>query len=123
MGDEHMWYAPVTSCAWFNQYGNTKQPAAEKIRSTVLPVAREHIRNNMYTQEPERKGSAGATRRDRDRSTKPYYSRSAYPTPAKPYTTNRYTRQASGSSPPYSGSSIDDLEKGGMLNPKSTRRT
>jgi len=24
MGDEHMWYGPVTSCAWFNDYGKGK---------------------------------------------------------------------------------------------------
>lgn len=118
-GDEQMWYAPVTSCAWFNQYGHTKQPTAEKISSATLPIASEHMRKNVYTQEPERKASA--TRRDH--STRPYYSRNPYPTPSKPYTTSmpRYTRQASGS--PYSGSSITDLEKGGMLNPKSTRRS
>jgi len=118
-GDEQMWYAPVTSCAWFNQYGHTKQPTEEKISSDILPIASEHMRKNVFTGEPERKASA--TRRDR--STRPYYTRNPYPTPSKPYNTNpRYTRQASGSSP-YSGSSIADLEKGGMLNPKSTRRS
>jgi len=119
-GDEQMWYAPVTSCAWFNQYGHTKQSPAGEIIASVLPIASEHMRKSVYTQEPERKASV--TRRDR--STRPYYARNPYPTPPKPYTTNmpRHARGGSGSSP-YSGSSIVDIEKGGMLNPKSTRRS
>ncbi|KAF8812423.1 hypothetical protein BYT27DRAFT_7182860 [Phlegmacium glaucopus] len=118
-GDEQMWYAPVTSCAWFNQYGHTKQPTTEKIHSDVLPIASRHMRKHVYTQEPERKA-----RTRRDHSTRPYYTRNPYPTLPKSYSPNtpRYTRQASGSSP-HSGSSIADLEKGGMLNPKSTRRS
>jgi hypothetical protein len=118
-----MWYAPVTSCAWFNQYGNTKKPEAEKFRSSVMPVASKYMRENVYSREPERKASTSAARRDHDRSSKPYHPRNPYPTPAKPYTTNKYARQASGGLPPHTGSSIVDLEKGEMLNPKSTRRS
>jgi hypothetical protein len=116
-GDVQMWYAPVTSCAWFHHYGQMKQPPAEKIRPTVLPIANEHRQKTMYTPEPERKASA--TRRDR--STRPYYTRNP---PHQPYATNmpRHARGTSGSSP-YSGSSIADIEKGRMLNPKSTRRS
>ena len=121
-GDNQMWYAPVTSCAWFHHYGQMKQPPAKKVKSTVLPIANgQHMHKTMYTPEPERKASV--TRRDR--STRPYYTRNPYPTPPKPYTTNmpRHARRISGSSPYYSGSSIVDIEKGGMLNPKSTRRS
>lgn len=119
-GDDQMWYAPVTSCAWFHHYGHMKQPPAEKIRSTVLPIVNEHKQKTMFTPEPERKASA--TRRDR--STRPYYTRNPYSTPPKPYVTNtpRHARGTSGGSP-YSGSSIVDIERGGMLNPKSTRRS
>jgi len=122
-GDDQMWYAPVTSCAWFHNYGHMKQPPAEKIRSTVLPVANKHMQKTMYTPEPERKAN-GSTRRDG--STRPYrdHTRNPYPTPPKPYAaTNmpRYTRGSSRSSP-YSGSSIVDIERGGMLNPKSSTR-
>lgn len=118
-GDDQIWYAPVTSCAWFHHYGHVKQASAEKIRPTVLPIANEHKQKTMYTPEPERKASV--TRRER--STKPYYTRNPYPTPPKPYATNtpRYARRTSGSSP-YSGSTIVDIEKGGMLNPKSSTR-
>jgi hypothetical protein len=121
-GDENMWYAPVTSCAWFHHYGHTKQPPAEKFRSTALPVTNEYMRKSVYTQEPERKASIAK----RDRSIRPYYTRNPYPTPPNPTTTNmpRYARGGSGSgSSPYSGSSIVDIERGGMLNPKSTRRS
>ena len=121
-GDDQMWYAPVTSCAWFHHYGHMKQPTTEKIRPTVLPIANKHMQKTMYTPEPERKASV--TRRER--STRPYYTRNPYPTPPKPYATNTTrhvnTRGTSGSSP-YSGSSIVDIERGGMLNPKSTRRS
>ena len=115
-GDDRMWYAPVTSCAWFHNYGHMKQPTAEKIRSSILPLANEHMRKAMYTPEPERKASA--TRRDR--STRPSYTRNP---PPKPHATNtpRYARGTSGS-PPYNGSSVVDIEKGGMLNPKSSTR-
>ena len=120
-GDEQMWYAPVTSCAWFNQYTHAKQPTAGRSNSSdLLPIASAHMQKKVYTEEPERKSSG----RRRDRSTRPYYPRNPYPTPTKAHTTNmpRYTRQATGS-PPYGGSSIADLEKGGMLNPKSARRS
>lgn len=118
-GDDQMWYAPVTSCAWFHHYGNMKQAPAEKIKSPVLPVANKHMEKTMYTPEPERKASVTK----RERSTMPYYTRNPYPTPPKSRTTNtpRYARGTPGSSP-YSGSSIVDIEKGGMLNPKSSTR-
>lgn len=115
-----MWYAPVTSCVWFNQYGHAKQSSAEKVNSSLLPIANEHIQESVYTQEPERKASAAR----RDRSTRSYTRNYIHPAPAKQYTTNmsRYVRGGSGS-PPHSGSSIADIERGGMLNPKSTRRS
>lgn len=120
-GDDQMWYAPVTSCAWFHHYGHMKQPSAEKIRPAALPVANKHVEKTMYTPEPERKASVTK----RDRSTRPYHTRNPYPTTPKPYATNtplaRHARGTSGSSP-YSGSSIVDIEKGGMLNPKSSTR-
>ncbi|TFK75897.1 hypothetical protein BDN72DRAFT_867634 [Pluteus cervinus] len=37
MGDEHMWHGPVTSCAWFNDYGNNK-PQRRKTGSPILPT-------------------------------------------------------------------------------------
>jgi len=118
-GDDQMWYAPVTSYAWFHHYGHMKQPSAEKIRPAALPVVNKHVEKTIYTPEPERKASVTK----RDRSTRPYYTRDPYPTTPKPHATNtpRYARGTAGSSP-YSGSSIVDIEKGGMLNPKSSTR-
>lgn len=119
-GDEKMWYAPVTSCAWFHHYGHTKILSAANVRSTVLPVTKEYTQKSVYTRAPERKASIA--RQDRSRPM-PYYTRNPHPSP-KLYTTNkpRYARGSSGSSP-YSDSSIVDIERGGMLNPKSTRRS
>ena len=118
-GDEHMWYAPVTSCAWFNQYGHAKQPPTEKINTGLLPIASEHVQRRYapepekYTPKPDRRASVR-----RENSTR-HYTRNPYPTPPKPYTTSM-PRGASGS-PPYNGT-IADIERGGMLNPKSTSR-
>ncbi|KAF8165334.1 hypothetical protein B0H34DRAFT_234066 [Crassisporium funariophilum] len=118
-GDEHMWHGPVTSCAWFNSYGNAKAAGGKTSSSSILPIATAQLGKPVFTEKPERKAS---TRRDRDYSTRPYQSRNPYPTPPKPYptATTKYTRHGSGNSP-RNGSSVADLENGGMLNPYRTR--
>lgn len=118
-GDEHMWHGPVTSCAWFNAYENAKQTRGKNSSSSILPVATAYMGEPVFTEKPERKASS---RRDRDRtytSTRPYEPRNPYPTPPKDLS-GRYTRQGSGSSP-RNGSSVRNLENGGMLNPYSNR--
>ncbi|KAF8913911.1 hypothetical protein CPB84DRAFT_1757893 [Gymnopilus junonius] len=118
-GDEHMWHGPVTSCAWFNSYGNAQQTRGKTSSSSVLPVASAYMGEPVFTEKPERKASS---RRDRDRtytSTQPYEPRNPHPAPPKDIP-SRYTRQGSGNSP-RSGSSVRDLENGGMLNPYSSR--
>jgi hypothetical protein len=146
-GDEHMWYGPVTSCAWFNNYyENTKQTQAKTSSSSILPVTqqapiysqqkekkRDKANDAVYTEKPERKASARREHRQYPSSTnpyssstpypstQPYLSRSAYPAAPKATSPGRYTRQGSGSSP-RSGSAAADLENGGMLNPYTSRR-
>jgi len=146
-GDEHMWYGPVTSCAWFNNYyENTKQSRAKTSSSSILPVtqqapvysqhkdkAKGKANDAVYTEKPERKASARREHRQYPSSnnpysssspypsTQPYLSRSAYPAAPKATSPGRYTRQGSGSSP-RNGSAAADLENGGMLNPYTSRR-
>ncbi|KAF5320925.1 hypothetical protein D9619_000925 [Psilocybe cf. subviscida] len=145
-GDEHMWYGPVTSCAWFNNYyENTKQTRAKTSSSSILPVTQQtpvysrqkdtEKKGNdvVYTEKPERKASARREHRQYPSSnypysssptypsTQPYLSRSAYPAAPKATSPGRYARQGSGSSP-RSGSAAADLENGGMLNPYTSRR-
>jgi hypothetical protein len=39
MGDQHMWHGAVTSCAWFNDYGNNGKPLARrKTTSKNAPI-------------------------------------------------------------------------------------
>jgi hypothetical protein len=120
-GDEHMWHGPVTSCAWFNAYGNAKQTGGKNSRSGILPVATAQMGETVFTEKPERKASS---RRDRDRnypSTRPYQPRNPQPTPPKDNNMpgGYYTRQGSGNSP-RRGNAVADLENGGMLNPYSS---
>jgi len=125
-GDEHMWHGPVTSCAWFNSYENTKQTRGKTSSSSILPVASAYMGEPVFTEKPERRAS---TRRDRDRdypstrdysSTRPYQSRNPYPVPPKTTMPGRYPQQSSGNSP-RRGPAVTDLENGGMLNPYSNR--
>lgn len=71
-GDEHMWHAPVTSCAWFNQYNGKeaplttkperKRPSMNQIPS-VLPIAAAH------TTPPRRQHSRHASSRSNNNAT------------------------------------------------------
>jgi len=109
-GDDHMWHGPVTSCAWFNSYGNGVR-RNNSGGSSILPITSGH---RKYTGE----------------SAKPYAN--ARPTSRrlfseKPLPSAEPTRQLSGKSGKsgYSGSSsligshpsTNEFERGGMINP------
>lgn len=66
-GDQHMWYAPITQCAWFDVYSkNTNLPTYEKratrrhrSRSTNrTPEARYPEKVYQTTERPRRQGSS-----------------------------------------------------------------
>jgi len=127
-----MWHGPVTSCAWFNNYENSKQGMGKTSSSSVLPVlpvASAHMGKPIYTEKPERHASS-RSRRDRDyTTTRSPTSRNPYPTPPPKndepsrYPSQRSQRQpGSGNSPRYGASTVPDLESGGMLNPYSRTR-
>jgi len=124
-GDQHMWYGPVTSCAWFNSYGNTKQTEAKTSNSSILPVATVYMGETIFTEKPERKASARRAERQYPSSSQPdsrsHQPRNPYSTPAKARSPTGAgpRRHGSGSSPRNGSARVADLENGGMLNPYS----
>ncbi|KAJ8509338.1 hypothetical protein ONZ45_g8489 [Pleurotus djamor] len=52
-GDEHMWYGPVTSCAWFNRYRAAGLPGPGGKPSNKAAMYRE----KSYTKHPQRSQS------------------------------------------------------------------
>lgn len=58
-GDNHMWHGPVTSCAWFNDYENSKPQRSKSDSSSVLPIVSEH-RQPSPRRVPEKTYNAGS---------------------------------------------------------------
>lgn len=113
-GDEHMWYGPVTSCAWFNSYSNGKSPArtksAKNARASILPTSVANVvagKRSTPKEDPYTRPSR------REFTEKPPKS---YPKAHKSRAQDRHLRQASGNSSGH-GSSSSDFENGAMLNP------
>jgi len=52
-GDQHMWYGPVTSCAWFNRYQSSGLPGP----AGKAGVYREKSQSSTYTHRPSRSHS------------------------------------------------------------------
>jgi len=113
-GDEHMWYGPVTSCAWFNSYGNAKSPARSKslknARASILPTS---IANMAAVKRSATKEDAYTRPSRREFSEKPP---KPYPKAHKSRAQDKHPRQGSGDSSVH-GSSSSDFENGAMLNP------
>lgn len=105
-GDEHMWHGPVTSCAWFNSYGNVVK-RNNSGSSSILPItggqrkyAGEH--SVPYTNV-----------RPTDRQV---YSEKPLPSPKRQNTIPKQHRSGNSSSI-GSRSSTNEFERGGMINP------
>ncbi|KAF8976962.1 hypothetical protein BDQ17DRAFT_1398153 [Cyathus striatus] len=111
-GDEHMWYGPVTACAWLNNYGGNKPSSRNK--AAILPTAAEKPeRQQSRRQHPY--GNQNAGRQYTEKPPRPY---------PKPYqaAATRPSRQDSKNSKSSGNSSLipshtSDFENGGMLNP------
>jgi len=111
MGDDHMWYGPVTSCAWFNDYANSKP---------ILPIRQSAKANtsagaDKYTGVPHRhpkhmRGQSGLHGHWTEKTL-------AIPRRAQ------HLRYSSGAGS-FIGSSISshDLDNGKMFNPNKPRR-
>jgi hypothetical protein len=114
-GDEHMWYGPVTACAWFNNYAGKKSSSRNKT-SAILPTAAEKPeRQQSRRQHPYGNQNQNAGRQYTEKPPRPY---------PKPYQTGatRPSRQDSKNSKSSGNSSLipshtGDFENGGMLNP------
>ncbi|KAK0242800.1 hypothetical protein EDD85DRAFT_812654 [Armillaria nabsnona] len=108
-GDDHMWHGPVTSCAWFNDYGKKQQNRSPSQRS-ILPTQQAQTREvhvAPLTAPPvpskQRHRSSRSRGHSQSRTGGPYTER--YPS------SRSHTRQASGST------STNDIESGVMRNP------
>ncbi|KAF8655236.1 hypothetical protein AX16_003141 [Volvariella volvacea WC 439] len=136
MGDEHMWHGPVTSCAWFNNYGNSK-PAARRgggkinptgILPTTAPVAApapvtkaSNHSSTPYTHAPRRHHSKG-THSSRHADRRPRHSEKPLPTPVRQDSQKSKSTTRTGTS--FIGSlSSNEFDKGGMVNPNRVHRS
>ncbi|KAF9055288.1 hypothetical protein BDZ89DRAFT_1004099 [Hymenopellis radicata] len=130
-GDSHMWYGPVTSCAWFNNYGmksqsrkqapvlptraprQAKQPTMKEVRIeadlTPVPPRRERSKKQRdYGEVPQRQHSSKSQAQpQRDASYRAARN-------------NSRTRHFSGSS--LIGSTTDEYDTGMMANPNRAPR-
>lgn len=113
-GDKHMWHGPVTSCTWFNDYGQEKRATKGRTgKSNLLPLT-----TGEYTEKrPDRVRSAR-----RGNSTRYQHSQRNPNTPAKPYpTATPDNHRRHGNSSPRSNES-HEFDNGGMNNPYRTAR-
>ncbi|KAF9075794.1 hypothetical protein BDP27DRAFT_1314506 [Rhodocollybia butyracea] len=123
-GDEHMWYAPVTSCAWFNEYSK-RRDRSKRSQTGILPTGNTIP---VFTEKPSRKSSRHhrSESRGHGHSRGPSQShrhRREAPTayPARVYQTQMNHKYAK-EDPQSSGSSLLDsttesFDNGNMRNP------
>ncbi|KAG5643956.1 hypothetical protein DXG03_009307 [Asterophora parasitica] len=114
-GENHMWDGPVTSCAWFNTYGNGVK-RGNSGTSSILPIA-------------NTAGASGGGRKNYSRS--PYANGRPTRTPTgnsqkpeKPLPSHPPMRQHSGStgrSTLIGSHTTNEFERGNMMNPSMPR--
>lgn len=105
-GDEHMWHGPVTSCAWFNSYGNGVK-RNNSGSSSILPIT-----GGQRKYAGERVGPYANSRPAGRR----VYSEKPLPSPKRQLPSPK--RHPSGNSSLIgSHSSTNEFERGGMINP------
>jgi len=103
MGDEHMWYGPVTSCAWFNDYGNGK---------SILPRHNVNAARSMAT--------VGGARKDNYTRPSEHWMQRALAFPRRAQHARNVSSGASSLiEPSMSSREFDD---GRMVNPNKSRR-
>ncbi|KAF5389108.1 hypothetical protein D9757_004901 [Collybiopsis confluens] len=121
-GDEHMWYGPVTSCAWFNEYSK-RRDRTKRSQSGILPTGTTAI--PVLTEKPTRRHHRRAHSRGHSRGhSQPQRPRREAPTayPARIYQSQMNTRDAPKQDPQSSGSSlldstVESFDNGAMKNP------
>jgi len=97
-GDSHMWHGPVTSCAWFNNYKNSKPQRSKSNASSILPIVSERKPPPKRPAPPKIEKTHGTSSRPR----RDYQSREK-PLPRVTTQTRQYT--------------TEDINNGTLLNP------
>jgi len=115
-GDEHMWYGPVTSCAWFNEYGKRKNHV-KRSRSGILPTD-----IAVYTEKPSRNHRRNHSRGHSRGVSQSQREQRETTRPARIYQSQMIQKHPSKREPGSSGSSLLDsttesFDNGGMRNP------
>jgi len=125
-GDEHMWYGPVTSCAWFNEYSK-RRDHSKRSRSGILPTgnaaaeytekpSRSHTRHRSQSRGHSRGHSRGQSHSQRDRREPTRYPAKIYQSQMNhKYTAPKDEPQSSGSS--LLDSTTESFDNGAMRNP------
>jgi len=125
-GDEHMWYGPVTSCAWFNEYSK-RRDHNKRSRSGILPTgnaaaeytekpSRSHTRHRSQSRGHSRGHSRGQSHSQRDRREPTRYPAKIYQSQMNhKYTAPKHEPQSSGSS--LLDSTTESFDNGAMRNP------
>lgn len=122
-GDEHMWYGPVTSCAWFNEYSK-RRGHSKRSRIGILPtgnVAAEYTekpsrtRSRSHHRSHSRGHARGPSQSRRDRREPTRYPARVYESQMSHKYTPKQDPQSSGSS--LLDSTIESFDNGGMRNP------
>jgi len=114
MGDEHMWYGPVTSCAWFNDYANSK-PILPTRQNGRGAKANTSAGADRYTGVPHRHAKHMRGRSGQQG----HWSEKTLAVPRRA----QHFRNSSGVGS-FIGTSISshDLDNGKMFNPNKPRR-
>lgn len=126
-GEDHMWHGPVTSCAWFNTYDNTKQGhRAKASSSSILPFA--------TASKPEAPSPAKAKTTPDPIPHRSHSSRREYasekrsrshappPPPSKKPTRHDSGRSGKSSSNTVPKSLMSEIDNGLMLHPNDLKR-
>jgi len=112
MGDDHMWYGPVTSCAWFNDYGNSKPilPMRQNDRGANTSAGADRYTGVPHRHPKHMRGQSGQ---------QGYWTGGTLAIPRRA----QHMRNSSGAGS-FIGSSISsrDLDNGKMFNPNKPRR-
>jgi len=128
-GEDHMWHGPVTSCAWFNTYGNLKKnKQAKTSSSSILPVAVTKVEAPAPPMK-DKSGPESPHRKQSSHSRKEYASekRSRLNVPPPP-SKKSPTRHDSGRSGTSKSSTVprslkSEIDNGLMLHPNDLKRS
>ncbi|KAJ4478096.1 hypothetical protein J3R30DRAFT_3332902 [Lentinula aciculospora] len=116
-GDEHMWYGPVTSCAWFNEY-NKRRDRTKRSQSGILPV---ETVVPVFTEKPSRRSTRHRSQ-SRGHSRSHRHRREPTTYPARVYQSQMNSKYVLKEDPQSSGSSLlasttESFDNGTMKNP------